>query len=64
MITLFYIKDYFKVKIMILSKRQQEEKRVLDDKIMDLALKKNLTYLEAKKMIEAGQSSLSDFRIK
>ena len=49
---------------MILNKRQQEEKRLLDDKIMDLALKKNMTYLEAKKMIEAGQSSLSDFKIK
>ena len=49
---------------MILNKRQQEEKRLLDDKIMDLALKKNMTYIEAKKMIEAGQSSLSDFKIK
>ncbi|HIH39194.1 TPA: hypothetical protein HA219_00500 [Candidatus Woesearchaeota archaeon] len=49
---------------MILNKRQQEEKRLLDDKIMDLALKKNMTYLEAKKMIEAGQASLSDFKIK
>ena len=49
---------------MILNKRQQEEKRVTDEKIMDLALKKNLTFLEAKKMIEAGQSSLTDFRIK
>ncbi|MEK6886557.1 MAG: hypothetical protein AABW88_01875 [Nanoarchaeota archaeon] len=49
---------------MVLNNRQKEEKRLLDDKIMDLALKKNMTYLEARKMIEAGQSSLTDFRIK
>ena len=48
---------------MILNK-QQEEKRVLDEKIMDLALKKNLTYVQAKKMIDSGQSSLIDFKIK
>ena len=49
---------------MVLNNRQREEKRLLDDKIMDLALKKNMTYLEARKMIEAGQSSLIDFKIK
>ena len=49
---------------MILTKKQQEAKKLLDDQIMELALKKNLTYIEAKKMIEAGQSSLSDFKIK
>ncbi len=48
----------------ILNKRQKEAKQVLDEKIMDLALKKNLTYIEARKMLEAGQSSLSDFRFR
>jgi len=48
----------------VLNKRQQEAKKLLDEKIMDLALKKGLTFLEAKKMIESGQSSLSDFRIR
>ncbi len=49
---------------MILNKRQQEEKRLLDEQIMELALKKNMTYHQARKMIEAKQSSLTDFRIK
>jgi len=49
---------------MILNKRQKEEKQILDDKVMDLALKKNLTYMQARKMIEAGQKNLTDFRVK
>lgn len=49
---------------MILNKRQQEEKRVLNDKIVELAMKKNISFDKAKKMLEAGQSSLGDFRIK
>jgi len=48
----------------ILNKRQIEEKKLFDEKILELALKKGLTYIEARKMLEAGQSSLSDFRIK
>jgi hypothetical protein len=49
---------------MVLNKRQQEQKQKTDEKIMELVLKKNMTYQEAKKMIESGQSSLSDFRIR
>lgn len=49
---------------MIPNKQQREEKRILDEQIMDLALKKNMTYHQARKMIEAKQSSLTDFRIK
>ncbi len=49
---------------MILNKKQQEAKKDQDEKIMELALKKNLTFLEAKKIIESGQSSLGDFRIR
>jgi hypothetical protein len=49
---------------MILNKRQQEQRRLVDEKIMELALKKNITFAEAKKMLESGQSSLGDFRIR
>lgn len=48
---------------MILNKRAQDAK-ILDEKIMEIVLKKNVTYIAAKKMIESGQSSLSDFKIK
>ena len=49
---------------MIINKQRKEEKEKLDDKIMELVLKKNITYLEAKKIIETNQSSLTDFRIR
>ena len=49
---------------MILNKREKEQKRVLDEKIMEVAFKKNLTYTEAKKLLEAGQSYLGDFKIR
>jgi hypothetical protein len=39
-------------------------KQVLDEKIRDIAFKKNITFAEARKLFEAGQSSLTDFRIK
>ncbi len=48
----------------ILNKQQQDVKKLLDEKIMDLALKKGLTYVQAKKMLEAGQRALSDFKIR
>jgi hypothetical protein len=49
---------------MILNKKGTDAKKILDEKIMDIVLKKNVTYLEAKKMIESGQSSLSDFKFR
>ena len=48
----------------VLNKQQQEKLRVLNEKIMEMALKKNVTFSEAKKMLEAGQSYLGDFRIR
>lgn len=48
----------------ILNKQQQEEKRILDAQILEVAMKKNITFDEARKMMQAGQSSLSDFRIR
>ncbi len=49
---------------MILNKQQREAKQIHNEKIMDLALKKNITFVEAKKIIESGQSSLGEFRFK
>jgi len=47
----------------ILDKQQRKEKQDKEDKIMDLVLKKNITYLQAKDLIEKNQSSLTDFKI-
>lgn len=49
---------------MILDKQHQEARKVAEEKIMELALRKNLTYTQAKKLIDAGQSSLSDFKFR
>lgn len=46
----------------ILNKQQRQEKKDKEEKIMDLVLKKNITYLQAKEIIEQNQSSLSDFK--
>ena len=47
----------------ILDKQQRKEKQDKEDKIMDLVLTKNITYLQAKEIIEQNQSSLTDFKI-
>ncbi|MBN2420905.1 hypothetical protein JXB27_01345 [Candidatus Woesearchaeota archaeon] len=44
--------------------KQDDSRKILDEKIMEIVLKKNVTYLQAKKMIESGQSSLGDFKIR
>ena len=49
---------------MILNKQQRAEKQKVDEKIMELVLKKNLTYLVAKKIVESGQSSLESFKFR
>ena len=56
-------KEFLSTTSMILHK-QDDSKKLLDEKIMDIVLKKNVTYIQAKKMIESGQSSLSDFKFR
>ena len=41
---------------MILNKQQKEAKQDIHEKIMEIALKKNITFSEAKKMLESGQT--------
>ena len=64
MTTTFYIPHSFLIELMILNRKQQEAKQDIHDKIMEIALKKNIKFAEAKKMLEAGQASLGDFRIR
>lgn len=60
-----YIGACFSKSLMaILNKQQQQAKQVFDEKIRDLAFKKNITFAEARKMIESNQSDLGSFRFR
>lgn len=50
--------------MIVLNRHQQEAKKLLDERTSELAIKKGITYLEAKRMIESNQKDLSDFKFK
>ncbi len=50
--------------MVILDRQKMEARKVFDDKVRELAFKKNIRFDEARKILEAKQSSLGDFRIK
>jgi len=50
--------------MVVLTKEHRRERKSMDDKIMEMVLAKNITYLQAKEIIESNQSSLSDFKFR